>query len=203
MMHRIATFLVALASLGLTACGDFGKLEQGRCVAWDAEKRLATFVRDIGTGINNPEFVLPAVTFSMPEDPAEMGAAPRAGLRIKLDTEKKVITMYNPATKAFEDLSFELVDEHKNVDVRKRHVLVFDVDAGRPRTFPQVNVEERKVTIYSARQMLLSTIRLSEADFTRFRTEDWDAGDLVRVYFREPGKSLRFMNVSRTDIYRR
>jgi hypothetical protein len=31
----------------------------------------------------------------------------------------------------------------------------------------------------------------------------WDAGDEVRVYYKEEGKALRFMNVSRTDIFKK
>ena len=31
----------------------------------------------------------------------------------------------------------------------------------------------------------------------------WDAGDEVRIYYKEEGKSLRFMNVSQTDIFKK
>ena len=31
----------------------------------------------------------------------------------------------------------------------------------------------------------------------------WDAGDEVRIYFKETGKALRLMNISKTDIFKK
>jgi len=31
----------------------------------------------------------------------------------------------------------------------------------------------------------------------------WDAGDEVRIYYKEAGKALRFMNISKTDIFKK
>jgi len=31
----------------------------------------------------------------------------------------------------------------------------------------------------------------------------WDSGDEVRIYFKEQGKALRFMNISKTDIFKK
>jgi len=31
----------------------------------------------------------------------------------------------------------------------------------------------------------------------------WDAGDEVRVYYKLEGKAARFMNISKTDIYKK
>ena len=33
--------------------------------------------------------------------------------------------------------------------------------------------------------------------------ETWDAGDEARVYYKEEGKALRFMNISKTNIFKK
>ena len=204
MIRKILLPILAMACLSLTACSnDFGKVEQGRTVDYDKDKKVVTFVKDTAVGGAPALYEVPAVVYNMPVDPSETGTPPKAGLRIKLDTEKKIITMYNLSTKAFDMIPFELVDEHKGVDVSKRHVLVYDPATDKPRVFPVVNADEKKVTIYSKRQQLLSTIKLADADFSRYNAADWDSGDEVRIYFKEEGKILRFMNVTRTDIFKR
>ena len=50
---------------------------------------------------------------------------------------------------------------------------------------------------------MLATIKLPPEDCAKYGEKDWDAGDEVRVYYKEPGKSLRFMNVTRTDFSKR
>ena len=204
MVRKILPTLLALASLSLAACGDYGQVEQGRVVAYDAEKKIVSFIKDAGTDDKNPQYtVLPVMTFAMPTDPAEMGAPPAAGLRVKLDLDKKIITMYSLKTKEFDELPFEVVAKHEDVDVRKQHPLVFDTATNKARPFPVVNADEKTVTIYSRRQKMLCTIKLADAAFAKYGPKDWEAGDEVRVYYKEPGKALRFMNVTRTDFTKR
>lgn len=205
MLRKILLPMLAMACLSLTtACTDFGQVEQGRTVAFDAEKRLVTFIKDSRETPRTPQYtVLPPLVFALPTVANETGALPRPGLRMNLDTEKKIITMFNPATQAFEDVLFELVDEHKGVDVSKKHPLVYDLAADKPRDFPQIDQEKKTISIYSRRQQLLATIKVSEDVFSRYTGSDWDSGDEVRIYYKEQGKSLRFMNVSRTNIYRK
>lgn len=202
MTQKILLSLCALICLALVGCGqEYGKVEQGRTVAYDKDKKTALVILDAGIDDKNPHYtVLPAHEFLMPLDPAEIGAEPKAGLRIKLDVEKNIITMYNPKTQKFEDLSFKLINKQQ---VPRDHVLVFDKEANKPRPFPAVDKDKREVTIYSGRQQLFVTIQLDEADFVRYTEKDWDAGDEVRIYFKEPGKALRFMNIAKTDIFKR
>jgi len=120
-----------------------------------------------------------------------------------LDVEKKIITMYNPQTKAFEELPFEVKDDHQNVDVRRRNPLVWDQKTRRAIEFPKIDAAERTITIYSRRQLRLTTIKLSEEDFGKYKGSEWDAGDEVRIYYREQGKALRFMNITKTNLYGR
>jgi hypothetical protein len=58
------------------------------------------------------------------------------------------------------------------------------------------------VTIYSGRQKLYAVIALPEEYMDR-PASTWDAGDEVRIYYKEPGKALRLMNVSKTDIFKK
>lgn len=206
MVRKIIPMLLALLSLSLTACGEFGEVIQGRVVAYDRTTTPPTawIIKDNGTDSRNPVYdVLPAIPFTIPTNPAEMGQEPDVGLRLRLDVDAKIITMYNPETKAFDRLPFELVAKHEGVDPRRRHALVFDSATGKERVFPVVNEDTQEITIFSRRQQMLTTIRLSPEDFAKYRAKDWNAGDEVRIYYREKGKSLRFMNVTKTDFTKR
>ena len=195
MVRKLLLTLLVPATLALAGCGDYGQVVQGRTVAFKDEGgvKTVTFIKDTGIDDSKPQYtLLPAETFALPTDPAEVGGLPKVGLRMKLDLEKKIITMYNPEKGAFEELPFELLQNDTGVNAQ--HPLVLD------KKFPEVNTAERTITIFSRRQGTLSTIKLAEADFGRYKADDWDAGDEVRIYYKEQGKSLRFMNVSRTDL---
>ena len=58
------------------------------------------------------------------------------------------------------------------------------------------------MTIYSSRQKIYEIISLPEEYFA-LPESTWDAGDEVRIYYKEEGKSLRFMNISQTDIFKK
>lgn len=209
MVRKILPMLLVLISLALAGCGPFGEVEQGRVVRFERssdpnQPSKVWIIKDNGLVDRKPEYtVLPAHLFTTPEDRREMGPEPRVGLRVNLDVENKIITMYNFERGEFDKLSFELVERHDGVSTRRRHPLVWDQATRRERPFPVVNTEERTVTIFSSRQEMLATIRLSAEDFAKYGKDDWAAGDEVRIYFREPGKSLRFMNVTQTDLTKR
>ena len=67
---------------------------------------------------------------------------------------------------------------------------------------PAVDKEKKTVTIYSGRQKLYAVIALPEEYLDR-PAATWDAGDEVRIFYKEPGKALRLMNVSKTDIFKK
>lgn len=206
MVRKILPMLLVLVGLSLVGCDKYGEVEQGRVVKYDKTTTPPTawIIKDSGTNDKQPKYdVLPAHKFTIPTDPAEMGEAPMAGLRVNLNVQDKIITMYNMETSQFEKLPFELINNDTNVSVRRKHPLVWDDNTGKARKFPEVNEAERTIKIYSRRQEILSEIKLSPEDFAKYKTEDWDAGDEVRIYYKEDGKSLRFMNVTRTDLTRR
>ena len=197
--------LLALACLALAGCGDYGKIEQGRVVHYDKDKKLVTLLPNSEINPRNtPKYAAPPVVYAIPTDPEEMGREPKSGmLRVNVSVEKKIITMYNPQTKAFEDLSFELVENHTGVNVRRQHPLVWDPATRRARPFPQMDAAKKTVTIYSARQQQLTVMKLADADFAKYKGDEWGAGDEIRIYYKESGKARRLMNITQTDIMRR
>ena len=51
--------------LGLAAC-EFGQVEQGRCVAYDASKQTFTMVLDVNHDVQNPSYTGGVMTYTMP-----------------------------------------------------------------------------------------------------------------------------------------
>jgi hypothetical protein len=205
MVRKILPALLVLASFMLAGCGEYGQVEQGRTVYFDREKSIVGIVVDDNIDPKKPPnyATLPAHFYALPTDPIERGENPTPAKRMNLDVEKKLITMYDTNAKAFEDLPFDVVEDHKDVDVRRRHPLVWDQSTRRAIRFPRVNAAERTVQIYSRRQLRLTTLTLSEADFAKYKDKEWDAGDEVRIYYKAQGKAQRFMNITKTDITRR
>uniref|UniRef100_A0A7C3UYW7 DUF4881 domain-containing protein n=1 Tax=Desulfobacca acetoxidans TaxID=60893 RepID=A0A7C3UYW7_9BACT len=176
-------------------CGDMGKVDQGRVIAFDKAKGTVTLIQDKKGEPGKPDYdTLPPHTYSIPEDPKEMGPEPKAGLRMKLDLDKKVLTIYDPETKAFKNITFEIVEQKTGVG--KDDPLV----AGK--SLPAVDKEKKTLTLYSGRQKLYAVLKLPEEYLDR-PVSTWDAGDEVRIYYKEPGKALRLMNISKTDIFKK
>jgi hypothetical protein len=193
--------VAALALAFLFGCSDFGKVDQGRVVAFDKESGKVTFIRDKKAEPMAPDYTgLPPVTYSVPANPEEMGPAPKAGLRMKLDTQKSQIVIYDPQTQAFKTIGFKIHDLQENVD--KDHPLVFDKDSGKAKVFPMVDKAKKTITVYSGRQKMLVTFSVPD-EYMSWPDATWDAGDEVRVYYKEEGKALRFMNISKTDIFKK
>jgi hypothetical protein len=195
------TLLVALPVVLLLGCSDPGKVDQGRVIKFDKATKTLTMIRDKANETQNPDYtVLPPVTYTLPTNPDEVGPLPKAGGRMKIDNKKNQITIFDPATQNFKTIDFVMVDFKENID--KAHPLVYDKEADKAKKFPVVDKEKKTVTIYSGRQKTLSVIQLPEEYFA-IPEDTWDAGDEVRVYYKEEGKSLRFMNVSKTNIFKK
>lgn len=195
MLRRPLLLLVLMATLmAITGCVD-GTVDQGRTVAFDKAKRQVTFIRDTSPVQGKPDYShLPPVTYTIPDDPAEMGPEPRPGGRMKLDMEKNEVVIFDPQAQNFVHVPFKLVDKQEKID--KEHPLV------KGKKFPLIDPTKRTVTMYSGRQKTLVTIEVSEEDIKRPEYA-WIAGDEVRVYYREPGKALRLMNITQTDIFKK
>jgi Domain of unknown function (DUF4881) len=188
--------VVALLPLALVlGCGELGKVDQGRVIAYDKAKGIVTLIQDKKAEPGKPDYnTLPPHIYQVPPNPDEMGPEPKAGLRMKLDMDKKVITIYDPETKGFKDITFDIVDQ--KTGIAKDNPLV------EGKKLPAVDKEKKTVTIYSGRQKLYAVLTLPDEYLDR-PPATWDAGDEVRIYYKEPGKALRFMNVSKTDIFKK
>jgi hypothetical protein len=185
----------------IIGCEEFGKVDQGRVVAYDKEKGLCILIRDTSPDPKNPDYsYLPPIIYEVPQNPAEMGPEPKPGLRMKLDTQNRQIIIFDPSRQNFNTINYTLLDEKENVN--KDNPLLFDKEKKQPKKFPVIDRDKKTITIYSKRQKILVTLSLPDEYFKR-PDYTWDAGDEVRIYYKQEGKALRFMNISQTDIYKK
>ena len=180
--------------LGGFGCGEQGKVDQGRVIAFDKTKETVTFINDVKHDAANPDYSGAPVTFALPKDPEERGEDPKPGLRMKLDTKTREIVIYDPAEKAMKKISYTLIDQKENVG--KNSPLVAD------KKFPIVDKDKKAITVYSGRQRLLVTFSVPD-EYMGLPDYTWEAGDEVRIYYKQPGKIARFMNITRTDIFKK
>ena len=194
----LAVFLI-LPLVAVAGC-NYGKVEQGRVVKFDKENGKVTILRDASADPAKPDYRLPPIVCTMPEDPAETGPEPKQGLRIKLDPKNAQIVIYDAEAAKFNTISYTLIDQKDSV--AGDDPLVFDASQHKAKKFPAVDREKKTITIYSSRQKTLTTFSLPEKYFS-LPEYTWDAGDEVRIYYKEDGKALRFMNVTKTDIFKK
>lgn len=200
-INRVKWLAVLLPFMITLGCGELGKVDQGRVVAFDKTKRTVTFIRDKNADSKNPDYsVLPPVTFTLPDDPKETGPEPKAGMRMKLDVANKQVVLFDPTGPGFKTVPIAIIEQKGKVD--PEDPLVFDKLAGKPKPFPLVDRVNKTVTLYSKRQKTLITFSVPE-EYLKLPDQTWDAGDEVRVYYKEEGKALRFMNVTKTDIFKK
>jgi hypothetical protein len=187
--------LVALPLVFLFGCVEEGKVDQGRVVAFDKDKRLVTIIRDKKIDTLNPDYsYLPPLTYALPVDAEETGPLPKAGSRMKLDAEKNQIIIFDPKAQNFKTIDFKPVEKKSGVE--KDDALV------KGKKFPVVDKQKKTVTIYSSRQKIVETFGLPD-EYFELPDSTWDAGDEVRIYYKQDGKSLRFMNITQTDIFKK
>lgn len=184
------------ALLLILVCGcELGQVDQGRVIAFDPQKGIVTLIQDKRAEPGNPDYnTLPPHTYKIPEDPAEMGPVPVAGKRLKLDVQAKEIVIFDDATQNFKTIPFTIIDMRTGIG--RDHPLV------KGKTFPIIDREKKTITEYSSRQRLLITFTVAD-EYFNLPPETWEAGDEVRIYYKEPGKALRLMNITRTDIYKK
>jgi hypothetical protein len=186
--------LAAALLLGGFGCGEQGKVDQGRVIAFDKDKETVTFINDVKHDTANPDYSGAPVTFALPKDPEERGEDPKPGLRMKLDTKTREIVIYDTAEKAMKKINYTLIDQKENVG--KNSPLV------EGKKFPIVDKDKKAITVYSGRQKLLVTFSVPD-EYLALPAYTWEAGDEVRIYYKEPGKIARFMNITKTDIFKK
>jgi hypothetical protein len=197
MMKRIGwlTLITLLPLALLVGCGEMGKVDQGRVIAFDKSKGIVTLIQDKKAEPGSPDYnTLPPHAYNIPTDPHEMGPEPKAGLRMKLDAKAKEITIFDPATQNFKTIPYTLIDQREGIG--RDHSLV------RGKSFPLIDKDKKTITEYSGRQRLLVTFSVSD-EYFNLPENTWEAGDEVRIYYKEPGKALRLMNITKTDIFKK
>ncbi len=200
--RRLMILMAVLVPLCLTlGCSEYGKVDQGRVIAYDKEKGEVTLIRDKANDSQKPDYsILPPFVYKVPANKHEMGPEPKFGLRMKLDVDKSEIHIYDPATNSFRTIRFTPVSVRR--DVPKDDPEVFDKAEKKAKKFPAIDAAKKTITIYSGRQKVLATFTVPDEDFVR-PPYTWEAGDEVRIYYKEEGVALRMMNVSKTDIFKK
>lgn len=195
MRKFVGLALAVAAVIMLTGCDEMGKVIQGRVIAYNKETKTVTFIEDKSLEKGKPEYtLLPPVVYITPEDPNEMGADPSVGNRMKLDVDNNSITIFDTATQQFKTIPYKLIDKKENVG--KDDPLVRD------KKFPIVDKYAKSIQIYSKRQKILVTFSLVDEYFALPDTT-WASGDEIRIYYKEKGKALRMMNITKTDIFKK
>jgi hypothetical protein len=201
---RKSYWIIALALIPIMitlGCGKLGQVDQGRVIQFDKTKGTVTLIRDKNADPQNPDYsYLPPMIYTLPADPQQMGPEPKVGLRMKLDIQKKQIVYFDPSAQNFKNLQYTLVDQKEKIN--KDDPLVFDKDKDKPKKFPVIDREKKTITIFSKRQQTLITFSLPE-EYLALPDYTWDSGDEARIYYKEEGKALRFMNVTKTDIFKK
>jgi len=212
-MKRALLAILVLVAFALAGCsGDFGKVLQAKVIKYDKDKKTVTLILESEHhfGTENQVFdKLPPVTYALPADPAEMGPEPKAGMRMLMDPETDKIVYYDEASGTIKTVQFPVLDKQKGV--AKDDARVVD------KKFPLIDTDKKSLTVYSSRWKTLVTLSLTvyssrwktlvtlslPDEYMSLPAATWDSGDIVRIYYKEEGKALRFMNVSKTDIFKK
>jgi hypothetical protein len=179
--------------LSLAGCSGFGQVNQGRVIAYDAAKGVVTLISE-AYGQESPAMkhgVLPPVTIQVPDDPAQMGPAPKAGHLMSVDVQNRKVVIFDPVSQSFKTIAFTLVGQRDGVFA--------DDPAVKGSTFPKIDRDRRTITVYSPEQRQLVTFSVPDEDFS-LSADTWSVGDEVRYYYKDPRKALRLMNVTRTGV---
>lgn len=183
--HSCATLTGIVGMLVLSGCGDLGKVEQGRVIAYDQQTKRLTLIRESRPLDPSAPGVLPPVTVAAPTDPNEMGPAPAAGGLMRLDYQNHRMIIYDRAAESFRTITYKPLEELRNI-------------AKSPGP-PVVDRAKKTITIYAAAEHTLVTFAASD-DLLALPANTWRAGDVVRYYYKDPAQALRLMNVTKTDL---
>src|SRR5580704_8590266 len=95
--RTVAMFLMAALALAMIACGEYGKVEQGRVVSFNKRTGEVTLIADSTGGLTaKPAYdALPPLLVKAPANPEEMGPDPQAGKLMRVDLTKQELTIYD------------------------------------------------------------------------------------------------------------
>jgi hypothetical protein len=199
-MRKYMGLIILVFMLAAAGCSDFGQVDQGRVVAYDKEQKTIVIVRDISPDTKKPDYTgLPPVTYALPKDSHETGPAPAVGKLLKVDLENKKAAIFVESSSTVQTVDLEIVEQRK---ADAKDPLVFDASTKKIREFPIIDQQAKTIEIYLEKMKTLLTFSVPE-QYSAMPPDTWKMGDEVRIYYKEPGKALRFMNVSKTDIFKK
>lgn len=186
---------VAVLTFALGACEFNGGVEQGRCVAYNPSEKTVTVVVDTAIDQHNPQYDGKVDTFKLPTNTLDMGPEPVAGDLLMVQTDKKQVLYFDPGTQKIVSMPITIISEEKGKTAK-------DIKG---RTFPEINKDNHTITVYSPRLGELITFRPDQEDAFSLPENTWKLGDEVRIAFRNDTRvqAIRFMNVSKTNIFTR
>jgi hypothetical protein len=175
------------AALSTTGCGNLGNVEQGRVIGYNKTSGQVTLIRDStgGQAAKAAYDALPPVSVQSPQDPEEMGPAPRAGKLMGVDLKKRELVVFDTAANQFQTIHYTPLGE--------RH------DVAKGTGLPLVDKGKQAITIYCPAEHVALTIAASE-ELLAMPADTWQTGDEVRYYCKDPAQALRMMNLTRTDL---
>ncbi len=187
--------LVLALSLCLAACDFDGGVEQGRCVAFNAQDKTLTLVEDTSLDQHNPHYSGAVFTFKLPTDPIDMGPEPKPGDLLQINPDKKQVLIYNPQTNKIDTLTMDL-EIKKGINAKSPEL--------KGKTFPIIDKENNTITVYSSRLGELITLKPTPEQMA-LPADSWKLGEEVRVAYRksDKGQAIRVMNVTQTNIFTR
>lgn len=182
-------------SLCLAACDFNGGVEQGRCVAFNADAKTLTLVEDTSLDQHNPHYSGKVFTFKLPVDEIDMGPVPEPGGLLQVEPEKNQVLIYNEETKSIQELPIQM-EVVKGVSAKDERL--------KGKSFPIIDKDNSTITVYSPRLEALITFKASPAELAMPKFT-WQLGEEVRVAYRNDNKeqAIRVMNVSKTSIFTR
>lgn len=186
--------LVVALSFALAACDFDGGVEQGRCVAYDQAANTVAVVVDTTLDPFNPHYSGGVHTFKLPTNPLDMGPAPVAGGRLMMEIDKGIFLYFDQQEQKVKEMPVQYTNVEKGVNAK----------AVAGKKFPAIDKAASTVTVYSPLLKAIVTFKVPE-DAIDLPSYIWTAGDEVRIAFRNENKdqAIRFMNVSKTNIFTR
>jgi hypothetical protein len=145
-MHRYMVLIILAVMLAATGCNDFGRVDQGRVIAYDKNENTIVMIRDKSPDSKTPDYTdLPPVSFKLPDDPHETGPEPRAGKMIKIDPDKNEAVIFVEGSNDIETVSFNVVEQKK---VEPKDPLITDPETRKMRNFPMIDQQTRTISVY-------------------------------------------------------
>lgn len=167
--------------LFFTGCESFGTVEQARAVGYDPQSDEVTVVLDRSSEAGEHDYRGEIRRYRLPQAHAERGPDPVAGglLASAVDGATARLTVFDGQA--------------------VRDVVLTDVTvAAGPRADPLL--DGGTLTWWDGKRLVRGHL---PDDAAQLPASTWASGDEVRLYLVDPPQIARFMNVTRTDIYKK